>query len=126
MKVRRWSSVTTTIILLVMLVSLPLLSACGGGQEPPPPSILPTAPSETGQEEYEAVASKEFNLGIDWALNRILFSVSNNSGILKKDAEDNLYIEFHNSNLYLLKGGDLGHKPTKWNNYGRGTNKEVL
>jgi len=63
-----------------------------------------------------SLASEDFNRGIDWALNRILFSISNNSGILKKDNKDNFYIEFHNSKLFLLKGGDIGYKPSRWNN----------
>ena len=54
---------------------------------------------------------KYHNKGIDWALTHILFSISNSSGILKKDKEDNFYIEFPNSLLYLRIGGELNHKP---------------
>jgi len=59
--------------------------------------------------------SEEFNKGINWALVRILFSLSNKSGILKFDGE-HFYIEYHNSNFYLLQGGSLGYKPSQWNN----------
>lgn len=54
--------------------------------------------------------TNEFNQGIDWTIRRILWTISNKSGILKRDSNKNYYIEFHNSSFYLDRDGILKNK----------------
>ena len=58
--------------------------------------------------------NEQHNKGIDWTIRRILWSLSNSSGVAKRD-NSGFYIELHNSRFYLLEGGILGDKP--WNIY---------
>lgn len=62
--------------------------------------------------------SNKFYEGMYWTLIRILSTLSNKSGFLIfKDGD--FVIDTPNSSFYLLQGGDIGYKPSKWNNYGR-------
>lgn len=65
---------------------------------------------------YEWNTDKSHNEGIDWAIRRVLWSISNSSGILKKN-NLGFYIDLPNSYFYLLKYGILGGKPWKFQKY---------
>jgi hypothetical protein len=51
-----------------------------------------------------SIANKDFNDGLNWALNHILFSISNSSGIIMMKNEE-LLTEFHNCTFKFDKDG---------------------
>lgn len=69
----------------------------------------------------EMCDDKSFHCGMFWTLLRVLSTISNKSGFIGCDGE-HFVINTPNSDFYFLKGGNVGYKPTKWNNYGRGNN----
>jgi len=72
--------------------------------------ILSTPHSITREHVFEWINGTEvFHDGVDWAVRHILWSISNKSGILKRNGKY-FYIEFHNSSFYLAKGGYLDSK----------------
>lgn len=65
---------------------------------------------------YEwVIANKCFNKGVNWALNHILFSVSNSSGVvIQRDGE--LLVEFHNCCFSFNDKGIIDY-PSKYNGF---------
>ncbi|MFB6089030.1 MAG: hypothetical protein ABEK36_04590 [Candidatus Aenigmatarchaeota archaeon] len=49
--------------------------------------------------------NEEFDKGIDWTLRRILWTISNKAGILKRKNKGNYYLEYHNSKFFLDRDG---------------------
>lgn len=73
-------------------------------------TILSTSHSIATGHVFEYMhGDNTFHDGVDWTIKRILWSISNNSGILKKTGKY-FYINFYNSSFFLANGGYLDSK----------------
>ena len=72
---------------------------------------LATPHSVFRENTYEWVNGDEsFHGGVDWTTRRILWTISNKAGVLKRSSQDKYYIHYHNSRFFLDNDGKFKSK----------------